>query len=82
MSEQFSTVLYEYGRYSPAYGSLSHTMPGIEILDEAEDEKRMNDTRLATQHKEDGTGKLTVDLRENHILRGGGKFRHWFPNVA
>ncbi|KAL3083016.1 hypothetical protein niasHS_010818 [Heterodera schachtii] len=72
MSEQFSTVLYEYGRYSPAYGSLSHTMPGIEILDEAEDEKRMNDTRLATQHKEDATGKLTAkDKRMLEIARQG-----------
>lgn len=42
---QFVLKCYEYGRYSPTYGSETHIMPGIEILDESNDAKKLQEAR-------------------------------------
>uniref|UniRef100_A0A914HK99 dolichyl-P-Man:Man5GlcNAc2-PP-dolichol alpha-1,3-mannosyltransferase n=1 Tax=Globodera rostochiensis TaxID=31243 RepID=A0A914HK99_GLORO len=69
--EHFTTVLYECGRYSPAFGSKSQTMPGIEILDVAEDVKKLDGSRL-TRHKKEGTEELTAkDQRMMEIAKQG-----------
>jgi len=43
--KQFALKCYEYGRYSPTYGSESHIMPGIEILDGIEDAEKLQEAR-------------------------------------
>lgn len=35
--EILTLEMYEHGSYSPSYGDEKEAMPGIEILDEAED---------------------------------------------
>ncbi|KAI3422242.1 hypothetical protein GPALN_012772 [Globodera pallida] len=69
--EHFTTVLYECGRYSPAFGSKSQTMPGIDILDVAEDVKKLDGSRL-TRHKKEGAEELTAkDQRMMEIAKQG-----------
>lgn len=43
--EKMALQLYQYGGYSPRYGEEAQAMPGIEILDEVEDRKRIDARR-------------------------------------
>lgn len=52
--EQFALASYEYGRYSPKYGNVSNIMPGIEILDETEDSKILQESRAKNKRNESG----------------------------
>lgn len=57
--DHFASVFYENGRYSPTYGSGTHTMPGIEIMDEMEDDRKISEIR-SKQKKRGGADELTV----------------------
>jgi hypothetical protein len=49
--------LYAEGRYSPRYGDEAQAMPGIELLDEAEDRQKLGKMRTKGSH---GTKSLSV----------------------
>ncbi|VDM70556.1 unnamed protein product [Strongylus vulgaris] len=51
--------LYERGGYSPRYGDINDTMPGIEILDEDADMKDLLERRR--EHRKQPAG-ITVGL--------------------
>jgi hypothetical protein len=69
--EQFSLVSYEQGGYSPSYGSQSHTMPGIEILDEAEDAKKIREMRQKNSKQVGGQSLTGKDQQMMEIARKG-----------
>lgn len=58
--EILTLEIYERGSYSPSYGDEKEAMPGIEILDEAEDfEKR---TEMMKKAENNSSASASSDL--------------------
>uniref|UniRef100_A0A158P6K6 CactinC_cactus domain-containing protein n=1 Tax=Angiostrongylus cantonensis TaxID=6313 RepID=A0A158P6K6_ANGCA len=69
--EQLETAtleLYDRGGYSPSYGDINDTMPGIEVLDEESDMKDLLKRRQENRKKPAG---LTVEAEMIAIARKG-----------
>ncbi|KAL7073274.1 hypothetical protein ACQ4LE_007179 [Meloidogyne hapla] len=69
--KQFSLKCYEYGRYSPTYGSESHIMPGIEILDESDDAKKLQEARKKKKGERIEADLSASDKRMMDIAKQG-----------
>ncbi|KJH52061.1 hypothetical protein DICVIV_01763 [Dictyocaulus viviparus] len=54
--------LYNRGRYSPSYGDINDTMPGIEILDEETDMKDLLRRRQENRKKPAGITKVEAEM--------------------
>ncbi|KHJ80525.1 hypothetical protein OESDEN_19802 [Oesophagostomum dentatum] len=61
--------LYERGGYSPRYGDVNDTMPGIEVLDEETDMKDMLQRRQ--EHRKQPAGVSKVDAEMLAMARKG-----------
>lgn len=59
-AEQFTLLMYLHGAYSPRYGEENQAMPGIEIIDESEDENKLVNAR-AKLKAGGATERLTAD---------------------
>lgn len=60
--EAVTLEMYERGCYSPVYGDEKQAMPGIEILNEAEDERKRIEARLKYRD-ESGTDSISYSVR-------------------
>ncbi|GMS84633.1 hypothetical protein PENTCL1PPCAC_6808, partial [Pristionchus entomophagus] len=62
-TERITIELYERGSYSPTYGKENDTMPGIDIVDEDDDDKDLLRQRLAKRKSPAGVsaGSSEVD---------------------
>ena len=56
--EVFTNRIYDEGRYSPVLGADNQAMPGIEVIDEADDLKQLRATRK--RNREGNADPLTV----------------------
>ncbi|KAF7637289.1 hypothetical protein Mgra_00003255 [Meloidogyne graminicola] len=68
---QFVLKCYEYGRYSPTYGSETHIMPGIEILDESNDAKKLQEVRKNKRNERKDADLSASDKRMMDIAKMG-----------
>uniref|UniRef100_A0A0N5A9G6 Splicing factor Cactin n=1 Tax=Syphacia muris TaxID=451379 RepID=A0A0N5A9G6_9BILA len=63
--EVLTLEMYERGSYSPMYGDEKEAMPGIEILNEAEDERKRMESRLKhVNHMENSNTSYSVSEKE------------------
>uniref|UniRef100_A0A914N6Q4 Splicing factor Cactin n=1 Tax=Meloidogyne incognita TaxID=6306 RepID=A0A914N6Q4_MELIC len=69
--KQFALKCYEYGRYSPTYGSESHIMPGIEILDGIEDAEKLQEARKRKKGERIEADLSASDKRMMDIAKQG-----------
>ncbi|KAL3989986.1 Cactus-binding C-terminus of cactin family protein [Acanthocheilonema viteae] len=71
--EILTLEMYERGSYSPSYGDEKEAMPGIEILDEAEDVQKRKEMIIKTESGAEATSNdLSVTESEMELIARRG----------